>query len=70
MEEYIKRNGVDCKPNEILELLKYADSKEDQLHLAVLYSSPLGYEEADSKGGIAFKSLQELSFEKEIDQIK
>lgn len=35
----------------------------------MLYSSPLGYEEADSKGGTKFKALQELSFEKDIEQI-
>jgi len=40
------------------------------MHLSVLYSSPLGYEEADSKGGTKFKPLQPLSFEKDIDQIK
>jgi hypothetical protein len=40
------------------------------MHLSVLYSSPLGYEEADSKGGTVFKPLQELSFEKDIEEIK
>lgn len=70
VEEYIKRNGANCKTDEILELLKYADAKEEQLHLAVLYSSPLGYEEADGKGSTVFKPLQELSFEKDIEQIK
>lgn len=69
MNEYIKSNESDCKTEEILQLLKYADVEDDQMHLAVLYSSPLGYEEADSKGGMIFKPLAELSFEKDIDQI-
>lgn len=70
VEEYIKSSGKDCKTDELLQLLKYSDVKDDKLHLAVLYSSPLGYEEADGKGGTKFKSLQELSFEKDIEQIK
>jgi hypothetical protein len=70
VEEYIKSSGKDCKTDELLQLLKYSDVKDEKLHLAVLYSSPLGYEEADSKGGTKFKSLQELSFEKDIEQIK
>lgn len=70
VEEYIKSNGKDCKTDEILQLLKYADVKEEQTHLTVLYSSPLGYEEANGKGGTKFLALQELSFEKDIEQIK
>jgi hypothetical protein len=50
-------------------LMKLANKESEQLHLAVLYSSPLGYEEADSKGGTKFKSLQELSFVKDIERI-
>lgn len=49
--------------------MKFAEASDDQLHVAVLYSSPLGYEEADSKGGTKFKPLQPLAFEKDIDQI-
>lgn len=70
VEEYIKSSGKDCQTEEILQLLKYADVKDDQMHLAVLFSSPLGYEEADGKGSTKFKPLHELSFEKDIDQIK
>jgi CHAT domain-containing protein len=40
------------------------------MHLSALYSSPLGYDEADRRGGTKFKPLQELSFEKDIEQIK
>lgn len=35
----------------------------------MLYSSPLGYEETDNMGGIKFKTLQELSFDKDIERI-
>ena len=52
-----------------MQIMKFSEFKEEKLHLSVLYSSPLGYEEADGKGGTKFKSLQPLSFEKDIDQI-
>ena len=69
IEEYVKSSAEECKPMEILQLFKNNNVTDDQMHLAVLYSSPLGYEEADSKGGTQFKALQQLSFEKDIDQI-
>ena len=69
MQDYIKNAGSSFQPQEVLQILKNAEFRENNLHLSVLYSSPLGYEEADSRGGTKFKSLQPLSFEKDIDQI-
>lgn len=68
----IKTLNTHKTPDELvkeLNMLKFANKPNEQVHLAVLYSSPLGYEEADNKGGIKFKSLQELSFEKDIERI-
>ena len=39
------------------------------MHLAVLYASPLGYEEADGRGGKRFKTMQQLRFPNELAQI-
>ena len=43
---------------------------DSSLHLGVLYSSPLGYEDSDKKGKKVFKSLQQLNFQKDLEQIQ
>ena len=74
LKEYLSKNDVinmekEIIREEVLRLLQTQEVKDEKMHLAVLYSSPLGYEEADGRGGKRFKPMQQLRFTNELAQI-
>ena len=54
---------------DILKLFPQKDARDDKMHLAVLYASPLGYEVPDGMGSKAFKVIQELDFQGDVSNI-
>lgn len=69
VQEYVMHSDGPISKQEIVELLHHEDTDDDKLHISVLYSSPLGYEAPDGLGSKAFKILQELNFQTDIQQI-
>lgn len=54
---------------DILKLFPQMNTRNDKMHLAVLYASPLGYEVPDGMGSKTFKVIQELDFQNDISNI-
>lgn len=69
VQEYVKNSDHPIQNKELIDLLKTDYTDDDKLHLAVLYASPLGYEEPDGLGQKTFKVIQELNFQNDIQQI-
>lgn len=73
MQQYIQESKGKTREEikrDIKEIIKRTKVDDERLHVAILFSSPLGYEKANGMGGKIFLPVNEIPFTKVIDCFK
>ena len=55
---------------DIKEIIKRTKVDDERLHVAILFSSPLGYDKANGMGGKIFLPLNEIPFTEVVGSLK